>query len=73
MPSPSYWPIIVAFSLSIIAFGIIYNPLISIVGVIVLVTALFGWALEPSVAPESDYEPPAAGPDVGTEVATVAE
>ena len=73
MPSPSYWPILGAFSLPVIAFGIIYNPLISIVGVVVLVTALFGWALEPSVAPESDYEPPAAGPDVGTEVATVAE
>ena len=28
MPSPSYWPILGAFSLPVIAFGIIYNPLI---------------------------------------------
>lgn len=57
MPSPSSWPIIVAFALPIIAFGIIYNPLISIAGAVLLVFAVFGWALEPSVAPESDYDP----------------
>ena len=31
----------------------------------------FTWALEPSVAPESDYEPPGEGP--GTELATVSQ
>jgi cytochrome c oxidase subunit 1 len=73
MPSPSYWPIIVAVALPIVAVGIIYNPLISIVGAVLLVFAVFGWALEPSVAPESDYDPSATGPDVGTTMATVSE
>jgi cytochrome c oxidase subunit 1 len=73
MPSPSYWPIIVAFALPIVAVGIIYNPLISIVGAVLLVIAVFGWALEPSVAPESHYDPSATGPDVGTTVAAVSE
>jgi hypothetical protein len=39
---------------------------------VLLVFAVFGWALEPSVAPDSDYDPPAAGLDVG-KVATVGE
>ena len=30
MPSPSYWPIVVALGLPIVAFGLIYNVLISI-------------------------------------------
>jgi cytochrome c oxidase subunit I len=68
MPSPSYWPIVVAFCLPIIGFGIIYNVLIAIVAAAFLVLALFGWALEPSVADESDYDPPAGG-EPSTELA----
>ena len=67
MPSPSYWPIILALTLPIVAFGIIYNVLISIVGAGMLVFAAFGWALEPSVADDSDYDPPAD--DMSTELA----
>jgi cytochrome c oxidase subunit 1 len=74
MPSPSYWPILVALPLPIIAFGIIYNVLLAVVGVGLLVFALFGWALEPSVADDDDYDPPADDessghrPDPGTEL-----
>jgi cytochrome c oxidase subunit I len=59
MPSPSYWPILVALPLPIIAFGMIYNFLLSIAGAILLVFALFGWAMEPSVADDTDFDPPA--------------
>ena len=58
LPSPSYWPLVLAFSLPIIGFGVIYNRLIAIVGVAILLLAAFGWALEPSVADDSDYDPP---------------
>ena len=58
MPSPSYWPIVLAFSLPIIGFGVIYNHLIGVVGAAILLLAAFGWALEPSVADDADYEPP---------------
>ena len=44
-----------------------------IVGVIVLAMARFGWALEPSVEPGSDDNPPVVGPGVDTQVATVDE
>ena len=61
MPSPSYWPIVVAIALPLIAYGIIYSILISVVGGAVLLLGLFGWSLEPSVAEPSDYDPPSGG------------
>ena len=44
-----------------IAYGVIYHVLLSVIGVAVLVLAAFGWALEPSVAHESDDDPPVVG------------
>ncbi len=61
LPSPSYWPIVLAFGLPIIAYGVIFNLLLSVVGAAVLLLGAFGWALEPSVAEDSDYDPPATG------------
>jgi cytochrome c oxidase subunit 1 len=60
MPSPSYWPIIVAFALPIMAYGIIYNRLLAVVGGTVLLYGLFGWAIEPSVAEDNDFDAPNA-------------
>jgi cytochrome c oxidase subunit 1 len=63
MPSPSYWPIVLAFSLPILAYGLIYNLVLMIVGAAILVLAMYGWALEPSTAPETDFDqqPPSGG------------
>src|SRR6056297_3652624 len=47
LPSPSYWPIVLAFSMPVLAYGIIYSTLLLIVGAAIAVLALFGWALEP--------------------------
>jgi cytochrome c oxidase subunit 1 len=58
MPSPSYWPMLVALTLPFIGFGIIYNHLIAVVAAVFTVLSLFGWAMEPSVADDSDYDPP---------------
>ncbi len=58
LPSPSYWPIVLAFSLPIIAYGVIFNLLLSVVGVGILILGIFGLVLEPSVADDSDYDPP---------------
>ena len=57
LPSPSYWPIVLAFALPIIAYGVIFNLTLSIVGAFILLLAAFGWVLEPSVADETDYDP----------------
>ncbi|MGE0136844.1 MAG: cytochrome c oxidase subunit I [Ilumatobacteraceae bacterium] len=61
MPSPSYWPIVLAFALPVMAYGVIYDRLLIAIGAAIVLLAMFGWSLEPSVADESDYDPPAPG------------
>ncbi len=70
LPSPSYWPIVLAFSLPIIGFGVIYNLLLAFVGGAILVLAMYGWALEPSVADDGDYDPDPPAGGTSLEVAT---
>jgi cytochrome c oxidase subunit 1 len=48
MPSPSFFPLISALGLPIIATGLIYDPAIVAVGGAVLVVGVYGWALEPA-------------------------
>lgn len=59
MPSPSYWPLILALGLPIIAYGIIFSIPLAIFGGVIVLFAAFGWGLEPSTAKESDFDPPA--------------
>ena len=58
MPSPSYWPIVLALALPIMAYGVIFSRVLAVVGGAILLLAMFGWALEPSVAEDTDYDPP---------------
>jgi cytochrome c oxidase subunit 1 len=51
LPSPSYWPIVLAFGLPVIAYGIIYNLGLSFVGTLIVIAAIYGWAMEPSSEP----------------------
>ena len=44
---------------------VIFNLVLAAVGAVVLFFGAGGWALKPSVAPESDYDAPAGGCDVG--------
>ena len=61
LPSPSFWPILLAFSLPIMAYGVIYNIIMIAVGAGIALLAMYGWALEPATAPASDYDPPEDG------------
>jgi cytochrome c oxidase subunit 1 len=58
MPSPSYWPIVLAFSLPVMAYGVIFNLFLIPVGGVIALLSLFGWAMEPATAPDSDFDPP---------------
>ncbi len=69
LPSPSYWPIMMALALPIMSYGVIYNTLLIVVGAALLVGSVFGWALEPSTAPDSDFDPPADGGETSKELA----
>jgi len=46
LPSPSFWPIVLAFGLALIAVGVVSTFIVSIVGVVVLLVAIAGWTLE---------------------------
>ncbi|MFZ4719740.1 MAG: cytochrome c oxidase subunit 4, partial [Ilumatobacteraceae bacterium] len=70
LPSPSYWPIVLSAGLPIIAYGVIFNLLLCFVGLAIVLLAIFGWCLEPSVADDSDYDPPTGG-DTTKELATL--
>ena len=48
MPSPSYWPIIAALGLPIVAFGFIYDVALVAVGAVILLVGIYGWAFEPA-------------------------
>jgi cytochrome c oxidase subunit 1 len=60
MPSPSYFPLVASFGLLIVAYGMILgrthgsNYLVSVAGLLVLLSGLYGWGLEPSAAPETE-------------------
>jgi cytochrome c oxidase subunit 1 len=56
MPSPSYWPVVMAFGLPIMGYGFVFkNWWILAGGVLVLVFGLFALAIEPSTADEGDH------------------
>ena len=52
LPSPSYWPIILAAGLPLIALGLIYNLWLSGIGLLLMLSAMFGWSLEPATDPD---------------------
>jgi cytochrome c oxidase subunit 1 len=58
MPSPSYWPVVVAAALPIIAYGVIFSHWLIAVGFAVVLRGIYGWALEPPTATPDDFEPP---------------
>lgn len=56
LPSPSYWPLVLAVGIGILGLGVIYGVPTMIIGSAVVLVAIFGWVLEPSVAEDFDYE-----------------
>jgi cytochrome c oxidase subunit I len=56
LPSPSYWPLVIAVSLPLIGYGLIFSPWLAVPGALLLVAGLFGWVLEP---PDDLDHPPA--------------
>ncbi len=66
LPSPSYWPILLAFGLPVMAYGVIFNLILIPVGALIVLLSVFGWSLEPHTAAPDDYDPPA--PPSGSEL-----
>ncbi len=60
MPSPSYWPLVLAVGLPVVALGVIYSTMVAIVGGFIMLYAIYGWALEPATAVASDFDTPSS-------------
>jgi len=54
MPSPSYWPLVIAIGLTIAAYGMIYNYGVAAFGAAVTMVGIYAWSLEPAAEPEED-------------------
>ncbi len=55
LPSPSYWPLVTALALPFIGFGLLYTYWLCLVGGLLLIGGIYGWALEPSLDPASGH------------------
>jgi cytochrome c oxidase subunit 1 len=55
LPSPSYWPLVMALGLPIIGYGLIFNLGIAAVGGLIVVLGAFGWGYEPADDPEAHH------------------
>ncbi len=67
MPNPSFYPLLVAIGIFLIAFGLIYShprleierlslPILSLVGVLVMLIGIAGWSFEPAADPEPEHD-----------------
>jgi len=48
MPNPSFYPLLAALGLPLIAFGLLYSYPLVAVGALILVVGLYGWVYEPA-------------------------
>jgi cytochrome c oxidase subunit 1 len=71
MPSPSYWPLVLALGLPISAYGVIFSLPIAVFGGVIILFGAFGWGLEPSTAKDTDFDPPAPNNGSSKEVIAV--
>ena len=68
LPAPSYWPLVLAIGIPIVGYGLIFNLWLTIPGVVVIITSLYGWVMEPADDLDNDgdhghHEQP-AGPEL---------
>jgi cytochrome c oxidase subunit 1 len=76
LPSPSYWPLLVAVALPTIGYGVVYSYWLCGVGAFILLGGIYGWSLEPSVDPGGAHGhelEPGPEPEPTDELATAPE
>ena len=67
MPNASFYPLVVAIGIFFLAFGMIYSyprleierlslPVMSLLGLVVMLVGIAGWSLEPASDPEPDHD-----------------
>jgi cytochrome c oxidase subunit 1 len=78
LPSPSYWPVVLAAGLPLIGFGLLYNLWICVPGTLMVLGSIYAWVFEPPDDPDGPFgeghghgEDPAEEPPGEREVASV--
>lgn len=56
LPSPSYWPFMIGIGLPIVGYGLIFNLLWIIPGIIITVAGFWGWVIEPHTDPDPGHQ-----------------
>jgi cytochrome c oxidase subunit 1 len=56
LPSPSYWPLVLACGLPLVGYGLIFNLWWCVPGALLLVLGIFGWVMEPADDPHGGHE-----------------
>ncbi len=67
MPNPSFWPLVVGIGVFLMALGLIFShprleierlslPILSIVGVVIMVMGIVAWSYEPASDPEPHHD-----------------
>jgi cytochrome c oxidase subunit 1 len=55
LPSPSYWPLVMAVGFPLVGYGLIFNYWWAVPGALLIVLGIFGWVFEPSTDPNSGH------------------
>jgi len=55
LPSPSYWPFVVALGLPLVGYGLIFSLWWAVLGGLAVAGGIYGWAFEPA---DDDENPP---------------
>jgi cytochrome c oxidase subunit 1 len=64
MPSPSYYPLLVALGIPIICYGLMYKAwYVSVIGALITLASVYGWVLEPATEPDEPLEVDEAAPE----------
>jgi cytochrome c oxidase subunit I len=68
LPAPSYWPIVVAAGLPVVAYGIIFQLGVAMLGGVIILVGAYGWGMEPSFDDEATAGHLDIGPGPGDPV-----
>jgi cytochrome c oxidase subunit I len=55
LPSPSYWPLVLAAGMPFIGYGLIFNRWLCVIGGALILAAMYGWAMEPPDDPDAPH------------------
>ena len=57
LPSPSYWPMVMAIGFPVLGYGVIYrNVLLGVLGALIIVASLYSWGIEPADDPNAGHD-----------------